>query len=561
MATAPTLFLLVIAMVLGLAACTSVRPEGPPVSRSPVPAAPVPRAAEGPPQAKPSGKDLTEAFECRDSYESSDFIVTRARLGDTAASLATRYLNDASRAWRIEEYTGVSAFSEGQEVVIPKHDWNPAGVYPWGYQLVPVLVYHNISREQKGHVTVSPSKFEEQMRYLQAEDFHTVTLRDFFDYVAGHRQLPRKSVLLTFDDGWRSFEQFARPVLKQLGFTATLFVYTDFIGAGREALSWNDLKGLIDEGFDVQAHGKTHEDLRRRGGESDADYTKRMEAELGLPLALFRKHLGRGSPTMAFPFGSADEELLSQMVRYGYVLGFTVRRQANPSFVFLLKTNRSMIYGNMTLTEFAKNLNVFQDENLTRSADLTEGPRESARVTASPSAKTTPIQRALSVCERLVDAHNERSDSLERQGRLRQALDERVIALTINPRNRTAQAERTRLEAKIKARVSDLTAEGRELLARGIQGEGRQRFLAALVLDPTNRTAFETVQNQVHEVTFIVHTVRPRDTLASLADLYYGDRSRAEVIAETNHLTLNARLAAGQTLQIPEIPGVPFLTQ
>ena len=58
---------------------------------------------------------------------------------------------------------------------------------------------------------------------------------------------------------------------------------------------------------------------------------------------------------------------------------------------------------------------------------------------------------------------------------------------------------------------------------------------------------------------FINHTVRAGDTLAALALRYYGDRSRSEVIWETNQLPPNPRLVAGATLRIPEIPGVPFV--
>ena len=89
-------------------------------------------------------------------------------------------------------------------------------------------------------------------------------------------------------------------------------------------------------------------------------------------------------------------------------------------------------------------------------------------------------------------------------------------------------------------------------------GEAQQRLLVALSLDPTNRAAFETMQNDVREVLSIMHTVRAGDTCASLAELYYGDRLRCEVIAETNRLALNVPLRPGQKLKIPEIPGVPF---
>jgi nucleoid-associated protein YgaU len=103
-----------------------------------------------------------------------------------------------------------------------------------------------------------------------------------------------------------------------------------------------------------------------------------------------------------------------------------------------------------------------------------------------------------------------------------------------------------------------LLQEGRALLDRGVLGEAQQRFLTVLSLEPTNRTAFETLQNEVREVLFITHTVRAGDTCVSLAELYYGDRHRCEVIAETNRFALNAPLRAGQKIRIPEIPGVPF---
>ena len=66
------------------------------------------------------------------------------------------------------------------------------------------------------------------------------------------------------------------------------------------------------------------------------------------------------------------------------------------------------------------------------------------------------------------------------------------------------------------------------------------------------------LQSEVRDVEFLTHTVRAGDTLAALAERYYGDRSRSEVIWETNQLPPNPRLVAGSTLKIPEIPGLLF---
>jgi tetratricopeptide (TPR) repeat protein len=160
--------------------------------------------------------------------------------------------------------------------------------------------------------------------------------------------------------------------------------------------------------------------------------------------------------------------------------------------------------------------------------------------------------------ERLAAPHNEASERFEKAGELRRALDERKIALTINPGDATAQAARRRLETQIARGVTQRIDEGRAALARGAYVEARRRFLAALALDPTNMVAQEALRNEAREMDTVNHTVRGGDTLASLAQQYYGDSARAEVIADSNGLGLNARLTPGRTIKIPEIPGVAF---
>jgi peptidoglycan/xylan/chitin deacetylase (PgdA/CDA1 family) len=299
-----------------------------------------------------------------DVFESPDFIVVMPKTPETSATLAARYLGDVAKAWMIEEYTGAATFAPGQPAVIPRKPWNPAGVTASGYRLVPILVYHNMDAHPKGRLVQSATSFEQQMRYLKTEGYRTLTLAEFLEFTRLERQLPRKSIVLTFDDGYKSFKQFAYPVLKELGFTATLFVYTDYVGAGRNALSWPEVKALQSDGFDIQAHSKTHGDLRRAPGETQAQFAQRMQVELAQPRELFRRQLGQAPETIAYPYGRWDADVLKQVTATGYVAAFTVRRQGNPAFVSPLTIHRSQIYADMTLEEFAKNLTLFQEEDL-----------------------------------------------------------------------------------------------------------------------------------------------------------------------------------------------------
>jgi len=304
------------------------------------------------------------AAQRQETFESEDFIVAIAKAGDTTQSLAAKFLGDADKSWMIEEYNEVSALSPGQQVIIPKRFWNLSGVDPSGYQLVPILCYHNLAPQSKGRLVLGVKSFEEQMHYLKSQGYRVVSLKEFLEFTSLKKQLPRKSLVLTFDDGYRAFIQYAYPILKELGFTATLFVYTDYIGAGVTALSWADLKKLAAEGFDIEAHSKSHGNMRRAATESADEYAKRLAAELNVPKDLFSKNLGYLPQSLAYPYGSQDDVVVQRTKERGYVAAFTVRRQGNPSFVEPLRIHRSQIYSEMSLDDFIKNLNFYNTESL-----------------------------------------------------------------------------------------------------------------------------------------------------------------------------------------------------
>jgi peptidoglycan/xylan/chitin deacetylase (PgdA/CDA1 family) len=309
--------------------------------------------------ATPAGdRDVAESF------ESEDYFVVIARSGDTAATLAGRFLKDVSKDWMIEEFNNTTAIVAGQQVVIPKRAWNLSGVSADGYQLVPVLCYHNLAPQSKGRMILAAKVFEEQMRYLKKQGYRVINLREFVEFVSLKRQLPRRSVLLTFDDGYRSFSQYALPVLKELGFTATLFIYTDYVGAGGNAFTWDELRKLQQEGFDIQAHSKSHGDMVRGGSEPANEYDRRLEAELAQPRALFQKYLGTPPDILAYPYGRQDEAVVRRTKDRGYAVAFTVRRQSSPSFVDPYRIHRSQIYPEMSMEDFVKNLDLFSREEI-----------------------------------------------------------------------------------------------------------------------------------------------------------------------------------------------------
>ncbi len=349
-------------------------------------------------------------------------------------------------------------------------------------------------------------------------------------------------------------------MLKELGFPAVLFIQTDQIAShpNPRFLSWPELRDLVKDGVEVQPHSKTHRDLRRGHGESESAYARRMQTELGYPLELFRAQLpppADGLETVAYPYGNWDDEVLRYVKQYGYTAGFTVRREANAAFVPLLKINRSQVYADWTLDEFKKNMTTFQQEPI-----LPETPPVKAE---RPLQSGTPSLR-----RQWAARHIGKSEELQSRGLLRQALDESKIALTIDPADTTAQAQRRRLESRIESEVAARMQQAQKV-AQASPLEARRHFLAALALNPSAQAPFEALRDAAPAVEAprivaspgrsITHTVRPDDTTGSLADLYYGDRSLGESIEKFNGLKPGEPLKIGRPIKIPELPGVPFL--
>ena len=108
---------------------------------------------------------------------------------------------------------------------------NALGISARGYQTVPILCYHRVGA--RANPMIMPREtFAAQMEYLARNNSNVIRLADLPDFLSGKRPLPPRAVVITFDDGHVSSYQHAYPILRQHGFPATFFVYTDFLGSG-----------------------------------------------------------------------------------------------------------------------------------------------------------------------------------------------------------------------------------------------------------------------------------------------------------------------------------------
>lgn len=293
------------------------------------------------------------------------FVAVIAQEGDTLSSLSAKYLNDPSKEWLIAEYNDISTLKPGQELIIPLKSYERGGLTEKGYQTVPVLSYHNFSLTESNKMTVTKEAFEEQMKLLKDNGYRVITLDQLFDFLEFKGQIPKKSVVITIDDGWRSAYDIAFPILKKYGYSVTLFVYTDLIVGSEKTLSWELIQEMAHNGVDIQCHSKTHHNLAVMDQKkSFKEYFESLEKEISGCAALIKKKLNRDVKYLAYPFGDTNHLVIELLKKNGYRAAFTVKRGGNPFFIHNYRVNRSMVYGEFDLSKFEKNLSVFSEEVL-----------------------------------------------------------------------------------------------------------------------------------------------------------------------------------------------------
>jgi len=316
----------------------------------------------GPKQAARTSPDFVAPVRKETDRTFPDFVAVVPKEGDTFSSLAAKYLKDPSWDWFIEEYNETGSLIPGQPVIIPLKPDKKGGLTLRGYQTVPVLSYHDLSPVESKKMTVSQAMFEQQMGLLKEKGYRVISMDQLFDFLEFKGSIPAKSVVLTFDDGWLSVYQIAFPILKKYGYPATLFIYTNVIDSTPKTLTWKLLQEMATQGIDVQCHTQSHRNLALpEKKESFRDYFHNLERELSECKETVRRKLNLDVKYLAYPYGDTTPLVIEMAKKLGYRGAFTSKRGGNPFFIHNYRVNRSMVYGDFTLSEFERNLTIFQE--------------------------------------------------------------------------------------------------------------------------------------------------------------------------------------------------------
>ena len=201
-----------------------------------------------------------------------------------------------------------------------------------------------------------PKAFKKQMAYLKRAGYRVIGLDDLTNCIKNGTTLPQKSIAITFDDGFADNYDNAFSVLKEHGFTATMFVASQLVGRtnewmqeegfpARKLLGWKELKDMSKNGITIGSHTTTHAsliDIETESARQEIINSKsELEDALGKPVRFF-----------AYPYGRFNQQIEELVAEAGYLGACSTRSGFNFEHVNPFAVRRIEVYGTDTLWNF-----------------------------------------------------------------------------------------------------------------------------------------------------------------------------------------------------------------
>jgi peptidoglycan/xylan/chitin deacetylase (PgdA/CDA1 family) len=228
---------------------------------------------------------------------------------------------------------------------------------------VPILMYHEVTKAPHPSFTkysVTARSFAAQMRWLAVAGYRTLDLATLVAHRRDATPVPPKSIVITFDDGFRDAAIYAGPVMAEYGFSATFFLVAGLMGGTstwleRERgvtlriMSWDDARVLERTGHRCESHSVTHPRLGALAPDACRD-------ELARSRAVIEEAIGHAVRYVAYPFGSESAAVRAIARDCGYEAGCGVTIGLSTAADDPLALRRVPVLGTDSLFDFLSRL-------------------------------------------------------------------------------------------------------------------------------------------------------------------------------------------------------------
>lgn len=226
---------------------------------------------------------------------------------------------------------------------------------------ISILSYHHLLKNEENPFpnndsVLSVENFQEQMKYLHDNNFNAITLDELEKFLRGEIKLPKNSIVITFDDGYKSNYIYAYPVLKEYGFKASIFMITKLITneptkfdpKTLQYLSWKEMK----ETKDVFEYASHTDDLHRLDAKNKSFLVVQPKDVVYADLKKTQELLE--TTYLAYPYGQYTKNTMSILNDLNFKMAFTTKSGTVKPGNDMLKLKRYVISPNTSLNKFKK---------------------------------------------------------------------------------------------------------------------------------------------------------------------------------------------------------------
>jgi len=187
-----------------------------------------------------------------------------------------------------------------------------------------ILMYHSVGNNE-AFFTVKPEEFNKQIEFLVRNKYNIISLQNLAQTLKNEKNIKKKTIILTFDDGYKDNYINVFPILKKYDLPATIFIATDYVGKTMKnskgveisMLNWAEITDMSKSGLvEFGCHTASHRKL-------DLLVEEEIVREFSSSQNLIKEKLGKACDLLAYPYGKYNEKVLASAKEF-FSAGVTV---------------------------------------------------------------------------------------------------------------------------------------------------------------------------------------------------------------------------------------------
>lgn len=184
------------------------------------------------------------------------------------------------------------------------------------HYVVPVLMYHSVNWQPNpsNRLAVTPVTFERQMHFLKSHRYNVIPLSSLVELIRNNQKIPRKTIVITFDDGYKDNYVYAFPILKKYNLPATIFIIIQEVDRPQnDRLNWQEIQSMQDSRIiDFGSHALGPEPLVNIQSEPE------LKRQIFEPKKILLEKLGRPVELFSYPGGMFNPKIKQLVIEAGY---------------------------------------------------------------------------------------------------------------------------------------------------------------------------------------------------------------------------------------------------